>query len=808
MKLRETLKYSIVTSVAMCMYANPALGQADDDADGTRQLDVVIVTAQKREQNLQDVPIAITAFDEDTLNELGVNNLTDVANFTPGATVRDDRGAGQPTWVIRGVGLEDFNANNTPTAGVFYDDVYLVGNPLAGIGLFDIEQVEVLKGPQGGLYGRNTTGGAVRLVSNRPDLNEYSGYGEAQFGSWGRYGLEGAVGGPIIEDKLGFRLAAMAEQGGGWQDSLVTPEDDEHGDRDFLAAKGQLLFAPTPKLDLLLKVDAGYDRSETVLARVIGTYTLDGTGFNGDPTQTCAPILAGNRDDAACATYASRFVPNALSPSLQSDNGETVISEPVNELDNDWIGVTFDASYDLGFAEFRSISSYIDYTYFQIFDFDATELDLSDSSEEFPNTDATIEQWSQEFRLVSSTDGPLSWILGAMYATDTKTQLAWFDFSDAVANPANLGITRAASDIEQETDHWAIYASGDFDISPTLNLNGSIRYTDETQDYTYVSLITFADFASDLFGLPPGEVWRLVPDQLGLITGVPDGRPNEMLETELEEQVSGHIGINWTPADNVLLYAKYSRGFKSGGFYGAAATTIDEVLPYPEETNDAFEIGVKSQLWDQLQVNAALYHYQYSDAQGLVDVENTLDPTSSLTILQTLGDAEHTGLEVDVLWQPPQVPGLTLQAAGAWIDAEITDTDQVTEDLFGNQFSLEGFGRTYAPEFSYTTNAQYDFQLTDSIVGRVGGVYTWTDDLRPRDTFPADSDFGAEKIESYGLLDLRVAIANEQAGWEVALLGQNVTDETYFVGTSSSLGSFFQTPGRPANWTIRLRQDF
>lgn len=232
-------------------------------AHGQATLEEVIVTAQKREQSLQDVPIAITAFTQTDLRNLSFTNLQGLTEAVSAVELFDERGAGQPTWVIRGVGLADFNANNTPTAAIYYDEFYLSSNVMGGLGLYDLDRVEVLKGPQGGLYGRNTTGGAVRVLSVRPDLEQdVNGFIQGSYGRWDRSVVEGAVGGKITGNSA-FRLAGMTDQNGGWQDTLATPGDDEYGDRDFTSGRAQLLLQPTDALELLLKVDAGYDKSET-----------------------------------------------------------------------------------------------------------------------------------------------------------------------------------------------------------------------------------------------------------------------------------------------------------------------------------------------------------------------------------------------------------------------------------------------------------------------------------------------------------------------------------------------------------------
>ena len=294
------------------------------------QLEEIIVTAQKREQSLQDVSIAISAFDSSQLTELGLTNLEQLPTVIPNVELSDARGAGQPTWVIRGAGLADFNANNTPVAAIFYDEVYMTSNALGGIGLFDVARVEVLKGPQGGLYGRNATGGAIRILSERPDLTETSGYVRAAYGEWDRWGLEGAIGGPIIENKLAYRISAYTDQDGGWQDSLATPGDDEHGDRDFQAFRGQLLFTPSDELEFLLKIDSGEDKSETTLARLNGTYN--------EFFDYCDAIYQGRRDDSTCLGFHNllgRSAP-AVGPEGQWRN-RTVESDQRTGQRLDWL---------------------------------------------------------------------------------------------------------------------------------------------------------------------------------------------------------------------------------------------------------------------------------------------------------------------------------------------------------------------------------------------------------------------------------------------------------------------------------------
>ena len=744
------------------------------------QLEEIIVTAQKREQSLQDVSIAISAFDSSQFAELGLTNLEQLPYVIPSVELSDARGAGQPTWVIRGAGLSDFNANNTPVAAVFYDEVYMTSNALGGIGLFDVGRVEVLKGPQGGLYGRNATGGAIRILSARPDLSETSGFVRGTSGQWNGWSLEGAIGGPIIENKLAYRLAVNTDQGGGWQDSLATPGDDEHGDRDYQAVRGQLLFSPSDELEFLLKIDSGKDASETTMARLNGNY---------DPSfEYCDAIRQGRRDDSNCLGFHNLLGDPRL-PSDQKKNGETVLSNPINELDNEWSGYNLYIDWDVGFASFRSITSYLDFDYYQFFDYDATPLVFVSSIEGFPDADTNIEQWSQEFRLTSAGDGPLTWLAGAMYAEDTNESLQSF----SVQTLADLGFvefTEGVANYTQDTETWAVYGQVGYDLTDSLNLHGSLRYTDEDKDIDYLSTVFIGGFA-----VPLGDV--------------------EGFETSLDENWSGHIGLDWNISDDTLLYARFSRGFKSGGFFAAFTDNNDQLTPYAEEVNDSFEIGIKSNPAEDLQINAAAFLYDYQDAQGGILVESDGSPSGTLSTIGTVGDAEHFGAELDLLWAPSGLPGFQLGVAAAWLDAEITDSDEFSFDQTGGLVgasqlqSLEGLDREFSPKSSYTINARQEVTFADNLLGSISAIYSWRDDPITRDMTLSNVDYGLIQIESYGLLSLRVALAQLDQGWEIALRGDNLTDEEYaYMSSGDGGGSFWDMPGRPASWTVELRYDF
>ncbi|MEM6582558.1 MAG: TonB-dependent receptor [Pseudomonadota bacterium] len=747
----------LATTVSM-----PHIQAAED-----RVLEEVIVSAQKRDQSAQDVPIAIAAFNEEQLKQLGTSRLDELAAFVTGAELFDNRGAGQPTWVIRGVGLADFNANNAPTAAIYYDELYLASNVMGGIGLFDVAQVEVLKGPQGGLYGRNTSGGAVRVLSRRAEVGEdFNGYITGSYGRWDRTTFEGALGGELTENSA-FRIAAMTDRNGGWQDSLATPGNDEHGDRDFSAVRAQLLFQPTDNVDLWLKVDGGEDKSETTLGFARGAYE----GLAGD---FCPSAYAGSYNNQECLTWSNitnlfALTPGdpGLLPGGQEEDGTKVISKPINQLDNRWFVAELQVDWDLDFAVFTSISGYIDFDNKQIYDFDATPLTLFEEDGR-----AELTSWSQEFRLTSSSTGPFTWLGGISYAKDEDDEDRTGDLTDNVLILPSV-IRRK---FEQTAETWALFAEAEYALTSQWVLNGSLRYTDQSMELRNASI---QDITNDIFFFE-------------------DVRQ----DLDLDNPWSGHIGINYLPTEDAMIYGRVTRGFKTGGFFGGFATTPDELRPYSEEKVTSYEIGFKSAwLSGSMQLNGAAYFYDYEDVQGFTQFVNETTGTV-VTQLGNLGDAEHKGAELDILWLPAPIEGLSLSASAAWLDAKISDSDTIATAQTGEEVPIEGRKRDFAPEWSVAAQARYEWDIAN-LLAAVQINYSWRDDLTDRKSTLSEVDLAAFSQYEYGLLNARLSLADIGAGWELALIGRNITEEEYWsIASGDDLASYNSVAGQPRSWAV------
>ncbi len=768
----NTKKIASAVSVAVAMSSGSFYAAAFE-------LEEIVVTAQKRAENLQDVPIAVYAVTGDDIKTLDASNLQSLTEHVAGAELFDDRGAGQPTWVIRGVGLSDFNSNNTPTAAVYYDEYYLTSNTLGGIGMFDIDRVEILKGPQGGLYGRNTSGGAVRVVSKAPQVGEgTTGHVTGSVGSWDKRSLDAAIGFDISDSAAG-RIAVVTHQGGGWQDSLATPNDDEWGDSDFSAIRAQVAFELNDTTDLLIKVDAGRDNSETTLS----TVTPINIPGNSNPFAFCDDAVAGNINLNTCTDYSNilnefAFTPGdpGVLPSQQSSDGSEVMSSPINQLDNKWKGITIRLDKELSFATLTSITGYLDYNNKQDYDYDGSSLTLLHEK-----TRSDLTSWSQELRLVSNGSGDLNWLAGAMIGRDTVDEARNGFLND------NLFIipTYSLRTFDQETKSWAVYGQVEYDLTETVTLNGSLRYTDEEKDLN--------DYSHQDFGLLGGGFFIHNADR----------------HYKLESNFSGHVGIDWAFADDMMVYAKITQGFKSGGMYGGFAFDEGELDPFKEETVLSYEVGFKSELLDRsLRLNAAAYYYDYQDVQGFTDVFSTISNTT-LTKLDNLGDATHKGAELEMIWLPGFSEGFTLEASVAWMDAEFTDTDTLYLDPNLEVSPLEGKKRNFAPELSASLQARYEQSLTDNVLGSVQLNYSWRDDPVSREAVSTPFSETVYKIDGYGLMNLRVGIASQDLTWEAALMGKNLTGEEYTTRAGgSNVGSWTRIPGKPRSWSLEVTYNF
>lgn len=725
-------------------------------------IEEVIVTAQKREQNIQDVGVTMSALTSEQMKQRALQTLPDVTNSISNVQLFEDYGGhGMPTWVIRGVGLQDFNANNNSPAAVFVDEVYQVSNVMGAVSLFDTERVEVLKGPQGGFYGRDTSGGAINLQSRRPTLGEAEGYANATYSSWETWNLE-AASNLALGDNAALRIAGNRQvSNDAWQKSLV--DNKPWGEKDIWNARSWLLFDPSEATRIQWKIYGGENNSELNLGRAIGFWAPTSNAFG-----PCAPILSGVRDDTKCHTLAgiaALFAGRSpVFPAAQQRDGSTSLSEPLNELDNDYVGSTLIVDHDFNNLRLTSITNTEAFTYAANFDFDGTPLELGHKLSE-----SDIDVWSQELRLTSIESAPLSWMLGAYVSATDLEENRQFRLRDNFA--IDLGIGQLLYD--QQTDSFAAYGAIAYQLTDAWRFNVTARYTGEERTYRN------------------GRVFN--PDT-GRVLGV-----GLRSDYKLGSNWTGSAGLDWQAADDLLVYGTISRGFKAGGFFGGFPLDPDDLQPYKEETVVAYEAGFKSRLLDNIILNGATFFYDYRDVQGYI-IKLSQITGAGQEVLSNTGDAEHSGAELELQWL--LTDSFTVAASGGYLDARITDSKANSMNVLRRSVPVSG-QRPYAPRWSATAAVQYQQLLTNDVQMNALLDYNYRTDFGGRLSTPADEAvFG---LNGYGLFNGSMFFTRND--WTLGIWGKNIADKVYVPRVVyDNLTDYIDIPGEPRSWGVKLEK--
>lgn len=710
-------------------------------------LEEIIITAQRREENLQDVPISVSAWTARQIRELEIRNTVDLSALTPGMYAAGSRGDVNPLFSIRGIGLNDTFSNNNPTVGIYFDDVVQPLPPLLSLPVYDLERIEVLKGPQGTLYGRNTTGGAINFISKRPTA-EFDSYFLAGYSRFERFDLEAAVGGPI-SDELAFRLSARSvQQSDGWQTNALTGETI--GDRNNNAVRGQLLWTPSDDVEVWLKASYIDEKADNQLREHMG-YNAPGGG-------DCIGFLNGVRDEGNCVNVLGYFDPTNDRRSVE--NSELYGHD--NEVQS--YDLTVDVSWDLGNVTLTSITGYVDYSRDLGDDSDGAALIMLDS---FYRDD--IESFTQELRLASDGDSSLSWVLGFYYAEDE----VFSDFDQALDE--HFFLTRVEIDALQETTAYSLFGQADYPLSDRLTLTAGFRYTNEDKDLTY-----------DAFDTDPFGTSQFLPTPIA-------GIDNDFSE----DDVSGRLSLDYALSDQTMVYASASRGFKSGGYKTAIAFNVAELDPFEGEHLNAYEVGTKTTWLDgKMQFNAAAYYYDYQDFQAFV---TEIRGGINVIVLSNAGDAEVYGLEAELTARPTE--RLFAKVAGNVMSTEIVRINpEVQADYEGNEMAN-------APELTLFGLLRY--QLPTEELGF--GSYLMADTSYRSDIFFSVNNRGQNSQDGFWLLNARVGFQSPDERWDFALWGRNLTDELYVNSSYDNYGGIFPSQnflGDPRTYGVTLSYTF
>lgn len=769
-------------AVALAAAGLASLGAAQPSSPSGAAIEEIVVVAQKREQLAQDIGIAVTAFSGRSLRERGIDRAEDLFQLIPNVNLQNNGGGGAPVVIVRGVGLQSFRINDSPTTAFYVDDVYQTSVASAEWTLFDVERVEVLKGPQGGLYGRNALGAAVQIISRTPRVDEArNGFVALGAGEYSRRELEAGVS-FVLSDTVALRVAGRALMNGDSPYHSV-PGNFERGAEDRDAARVTLRFTPSESLDFVFRAHGGGDESELEPLRPLGVYANIGTaaafgapnvslgllaGLQGQiPNPLCASITSGlGANLSSCATVTGTTPAGYGLTSADPFGGGGTFR---GFLDSDWTGASFTAALSRGAYRFESItaSDSIDYRRFQ--DFDGTPAEHLHIDY---NTD--IRAWSQEFRLFHEGSDRSSWVVGLSYAEDDLGEDTWLYAAQGVLPLLFSGATRSPQNYDQETTAAALYGHAEWRFVERLNLVGELRYTDE--DKTFVG---------------------------GARLAFPNGVTVPFVFTDDStsfDALSGKIGLEWTVRDDLLAYGSLARGFKTGGFFGGFPTNVAQLAPFDAETVRALELGVKSD-WrgGRLRLNASVFAYARQDVQ-----QNAADPTSPINIkrITNIGDVDTVGTEIEVTWVATQ--GLSLAVGVGTADAEVTDSSfiQAASLPLLPDTPIEGSNLPNYSDLSVNFVGRYD--------GSFGNDLDYFVQLEGRYQSEQDLSIITNSLEvpvfrepGHSIWNLRFGLGPATASWQAQLYVNNVDDERYrILARNDGAFGIHELYGMPRSWGV------
>jgi len=746
----------------------------EDEFDSDNMLEEVIVTATKRAESIQDVPLSIATVSGESLQAMfsGGEDVLALAGRVPGLYAESSNGRSAPRFYLRGLGNIDFDLAASQPVSVIMDDVVMENVVLKSFPIFDMEQVEVIRGPQGTLFGRNTTAGIVKFDSRRPE-QESSGYMSGSYGTYGTGNFEAAFGGALVPDVLSGRVSVLYRTRDNWIDNGYKQEKNAMGEYSEMAGRVQLMWTPTENFTALLLAQAR---------------DLEGT----------SSIFRANVFD----TGSNKLNQNYKRDTVWYDDGDN------NPQAYDGSGYTLNLEWGLNAVTLTSITSYQEANGYSRGDIDGGVVDLSGTATvpsgisydpaalqfpflpdnvtalTFPGTihvssvtqdGADTDQFTQELRIASDTNGNFNWQAGIYYFDsnlEVETEsFASFGFDGSMQNTI----------IKHHNEAWAVFGQASYDINDQFTLSAGIRYTDDKKDFKVLQY---------------GQLW--------LDIGIPPVAPIDVSADNVSWDVTADYAIN----DDNSIYARVATGFRAQSIQGRDVAFLEFPTVADPETITSYELGYKADLaGNRLRINASVFHYTVDDMQLSI-----IGGASNSNQVINAKKGVATGAEIDLQWLATDNLMVTLGAA--YNDTEIKDPGLSVvpcgstlceawqwRDANG-QVSIDGNPFPRTPDTNYTLTLRYGLPVGDD-----GEFFVYTDwvyygeilmPLYYTPEFVTDNQFEG---------GLKIGYRNNRNDWEVALFGRNITDEDNvkgFVDFSNNTGFV----NEPAIWGIEANYFF
>lgn len=827
----KALPQAVAVATLVCLSAT---------ASAQSMLEEVVVTAQKREQGLQDVGIAVSAFTGDQLRAFNATNSFDIAAFTPGVHISGNLAGQNTQYTIRGVTQNDFNDIIESPNAVYLDEGYIAIAQAQTFAVLDIDRVEILKGPQGTLFGRNATGGVVSFFSAKPTFDEFDGFIQADYGQFdvpnnaNRYAVEGAFGGPI-SDTVAFRVAGRYSKQDPYLKNLY-PEgqpqfdvfgvpafaiDDpgqgagaDLGDDDTKIGRFTLAFQPSEDLEITLSANYAKSELSTGPYQSIPTIALvenvDGRSevynvIDMPANETRLSILTENGVDTGMDGGGDALVDSPFSPGncaaiglcarqgtgtdffgYRDPDGDdfTFSSDFAFDNQGETENTGFNARVDYVISDTLSLVSVTDYKTYEkklFIDVDAAPVNQLAN---YGAVDAS--STTQELRLVGSTEKS-NWVAGLYYLNIDN------DSSNALKAPPNsiFGSIALPADVVTiatlETDSYSLFGQYEYELSDTLTVIGGARVVIEEKDF------------NGAWGIAPSAGNDQVTFDSSLLLPNASGAGDPFFYTDDYSETfwTGKLQLDYTPNDDLLLYAGINRGVKAGGFNAALLGAYlgsggNAGVPYDEEVLTSYEAGFKATIMGgAARLNGSAYYYDYADYQAFLFVG-----VGGVSINQ---DAETVGAELELQASPTDNLDLILSAS--WVDASLDDLPLRS----GSPLPTVDVSPTYTPEFQAFGMARYSFPL-------MGGTGAAQIDVSYSDEFYYNlRNFDADKFDSYVMANGLLSWTSSTEDLTVSLMLNNITDERAGIqgfDLATLCGCNEVSYRAPRNYGIQVRQEF
>jgi len=733
-------------------------------------VDEIVVTANRRSQALTDVGASVVSVGGEELLSRGVTSVSDLAKIVPGFTAAET-GYNVPVYSLRGVGFNDPSLASNSTVAVSVDEVPLPYTSMTQGAVLDLRRLEVLKGPQGTLYGQNATGGAINYIANKPS-DTFAAGAQLGYGTFNTFTGEAFVTGPLTET-LTARLAVSGTHGGPWQESYT--RDDSLGEQRKVAGRLSLHWQPSDRLSADFIASGWKDGSETSAAQIVG--------FRA---QSPANIFR---------------LPQVFSYPLTPTNARAADWAPGQDYSRDdtFYQLALKVNYD--FSETLRLSSITAYSSLDTESYTDRDGMIYDNFN--AGASGTIKSIYQELR-ISGEAGGLTWSAGANYRSDDVHDYQLADIA-AGTNSYSAGFHFDTPFIRADTDveTYAFFADGEYQLNDQWSLVGGLRYTKDQRDFNGCTgdngvgdTAALYSFLQNLFRDPRG-LPRVPALQAGQCTTLAKDTfiGGEVVNSLAEDNVAFRGGVNFKPTPGSLLYASYSRGFKAGAFPTLGAAFAVGFDPATQEQLDATEVGFKTNLFSRrLNLSGAVFNYEYTDKQLRGRIIDSV--AGSLSKLVNIPESVIRGAELEVTANP--MDGLNLYTSVSYLDTEIKEF--VGINLFSVTENFAGQTLNYSPPWSVNLGGEYRWDVSDNLNAFVGADAAYrsrTSGFLGRDPLM--------DVKQYTTLDLRVGIESADGRWSASLWGANVTDTYYWTTTNRGSDTLVRNAAKPATYGVLFR---